>query len=83
MRNSQTKSEKTLLLKGSHYKVKLAKFVYMEKKQIMYWAVHRTIRVSVKSALGTLHLFTGRKQKCDEQMPWISRSHDVVRHLPV
>lgn len=32
MRNSPTKSEKTLLLKGSHYKIKLAKFVYTEKK---------------------------------------------------
>lgn len=83
MRNSQINSEKTLLLKGSHYKVKLAKFVYTEKKQIMYWAVRRTRRVSVKSAQGTLHLFTGRKQKCGEQTRWISHSHDVVRHLPV
>lgn len=33
MRNSPTKSEKTLLLKGSHYKIKLAKFVYTEKKK--------------------------------------------------
>lgn len=31
MRNSPTKPYKKLLLKGSHYKVKLAKFVYGEK----------------------------------------------------